>query len=110
MSKVQKFILKASLKKLEFIFMFFTIPVLIMTLLLNMSVLVILWRKDRTIVNKLMMLDCMVNITFSSICTFQQSPFYRGLDVEFYCYFHSVLFFASMVCNRLLPVSIVISR
>ena len=102
--------MKASIKKLEFGFMFFTIPVLVMTLLLNMSVLMILRRKDRTIVNKLMMLDCMVNITFCSLCTFQQSPFYRGLGFEFYCYFHSVLFFASMVCNRLLPVAIVISR
>ena len=75
-----------------------------------MCVLGILWRMEKTIVNDLIMLDCMVNIMISTISTFQQSPFYRGMDVDVYCSIHLMLFFATSGCNRLIPVSIVIYR
>jgi hypothetical protein len=95
---------------LELSFMFLTVPVFLIILLINMGVLAILWRMEKTIVNELIMLDCMVNIMFSIISTFQQSPFYRGMDVDVYCSIHLVLFFATNACNRLIPVSIAIYR
>ena len=91
----------------EFSFMYFTVPIYIATLLLNMSVLIILWKTEKTIVNQLIMLDCIVSIMLSSLYTF---PYYRGLGMEAYCYSHLVLFWASVACNRLLPVSIVVYR
>ena len=95
---------------LEFTFMYCTVPVFLVTLLLNTGVLGILWKMEKTMVNELIMLDCMVNIMFSIISTFQQSPFYRGMDADVYCSIHLVLFFATSSCNRLIPVSIAIYR
>ena len=97
-------------RKLEFSFMYFTVTMCMVTLVLNMSVLMILWKTEKTIVNQLMMLDCFVNIMYSLLSTFQQSPYYRGLGVEVYCYPHLVLMLASIIFNRMLPVAIVVFR
>ena len=91
-------------------FMFFTVPVFLVTLLLNICVLMILRPAENTIVNQLIILDCINDITFSSLSTFQQSPFYQGLGVEVYCYLHLVVYWTSAVSNRLLPVSIAVYR
>ena len=97
-------------RKIEFSFMVFTIPMYAVTLLLNMSVLMILWKKEKTIVNQLMKLDCIVNIMYSSLGTFGLSPYYRGIGLEVYCSPHMALSYATLVCNRLLPVAIVVFR
>ena len=97
-------------EKIEFSFMFLTIPMCTVTLLLNMSVLRMLWKKEKTIVNNLMKLDCIVNIINSCLGTFQQSPYYRSLGLEAYCYPHMMLTYASGGFNRLLPVAIVVFR
>ena len=94
-------------KKIELSFLYFTIPMCLVTLLLNMSVLMMLWKKEKTIVNNLMKFDCIVNIINSCLGTFQQSPYYRSLGLEVYCYPHMMLTYASGVFNRLLPVAIV---
>ena len=91
-------------------FMFLTVPVFFVTLLLNICVLMILRSAENTIVNKLIILDIINDITFSSLSTFQQSPFYQGLGVEVYCYLHLVVYWTSAVSNRLLPVSIAVYR
>ena len=91
-------------------FMFFTVPVYVVTLLLNICVLMIMWPAESTIVNQLIILDSVNDITFNSLSTFQQSPFYPGLNVEFYCYLHLVVYWTSAVSNRLLPVSIAVYR
>ena len=93
-----------------FSFMIFTIPVCLGIILVNLSVIKILWKEERTIVNELMMLDSMVNLVYSSLATFQQSPYYRGLGLEAYCFPHLMLSFATLIFNRLLPVSIVVVR
>ena len=97
-------------RKLPLSFMLLSIPMCMVTLLLNMSVLMILSKKENTIVNQLMKLDCIVSIVYSSLGTFQQSPCYRGLSVAVYCYPHMMLSFASVVSNKLLPVAIVVFR
>ena len=97
-------------KKLEFNFMYFTVPFGLITLLLNVSVLMKLWKKEKTIVNQLMMMDCIMNIMYSHLSTFQQSPYFRGLDMEVYCNFHLVLAYVFMLFNRLCPVAIVLYR
>jgi hypothetical protein len=97
-------------RKMEFSFMYLTIPVCMVTILLNLSVVMMLWKNEKTIVNQLMMLDCLVNIMYSSLSTFEQSPWYRGLGVEVYCCAHLVLLLPSMILNRLLPVAIVVFR
>ena len=97
-------------KEIEFSFLFLTIPMCMVTVLLNMRVLRMLWKKEMTIVNNLMTLDCIVNIIISGFGTFQQSPYYRSLGLEAYCYPHIMLAYASGAFNRLLPVAIVVFR
>ena len=97
-------------RQFGFSFMIFTIPVCLGIILVNLSVIKILWKEERTIVNELMMLDSMVNLVYSSLATFQQSPYYRGLGLEAYCFPHLMLSFATLIFNRLLPVSIVVVR
>ena len=97
-------------KKLEFNFLGFTIPSGLITALLNMSVLMMLWKKEKTVVNQLMMIDCIMNILSTALSTFQQSPYFRGLDVEVYCYFHLLLSFCCVLYNRLCPVAIAVFR
>ena len=94
----------------EFNFMYFTIPLGLISAVLNMSVLMMLWKKEKTVVNQLMMIDCIMNVLFSFLYTFQQSPYFRGLDVEVYCYFHLLLAFCCGVFNRLCPVAIAVFR
>ena len=93
-------------KEMEYSFMLLTIPVCLLIVMLNLSVLVTLWRIEKTVVNKMMKLDCIVNILYAFLCTFQQSPFFRGIKIDVYCFPHTVLSFAFGVGNRLLPVSI----
>ena len=94
----------------EFNFMYFTIPLGLISAVLNMSVLMMLWKKETTVVNQLMTIDCIMNILSTSLSTFQQSPYYRGLDVEVYCYINLILAMCCMVFNRLCPVAIVVFR
>ena len=94
----------------EFNFMYFTIPLGLISALLNMSVLMMLWKKEKTVVNQLMTIDCIMNILSTSLSTFQQSPYYRGFDVEVYCYINLILAMCCMVFNRLCPVAIVVFR
>ena len=91
-------------------FMYFTVPVFIITLLLNMSVLLTLWKPEKTVVNKLIVVDSIINILLSTISTFMQSPYYRGLGVDVYCSFHLICYFFFTACNRLIPVAIVLNR
>ena len=97
-------------KSFEFGFMLYTIPICLVTIVLNMAVMRILWKEEKTLVNQLMMLDSIANMSFSSLGTFQQSPYFRGLGLQVFCYPHLVFTFASIIFNRLLPVSIVIFR
>ena len=99
-----------NIRKIGLSFMFLTIPMYFVTILLNMSVLMILWKKEKTIVNQLMKLDCIVNIMYSSLGTFGLSPYYRGFGLEVYCFLHMALSYGSVVFNRMLPVAIVVFR
>ena len=96
--------------KFELSFMLLTMPILMATLLLNLSVIVVIWKKEKTIVNQLMTMECIVNISYSSLATFQISPYYRGLELEAYCYPHLMLSITFVIFNRLLPVAIVVYR
>ena len=95
---------------LEFNFMYFTIPLGLITTVLNMSVLMMLWKKEKTLVNQLMMIDCIISVLYIPLSTFAQSPYFRGLDVEVYCYINLILAMCCMVFNRLCPVAIVVFR
>ena len=97
-------------QNIESSFMLFTTPVFMVTLLLNIGVLMNVWTAERTTVNQLIFLGSVNNIMFSCVSTFQQSTFYRGLGVEAYCYPHLMLYWTFGMCNRLLPVAIVVYR
>ena len=97
-------------KKFEFSFLLLTIPMCTVTLVLNTSVLMMLWKAEKTIVNQLMKFDCIVSIVFFSLGTFQQSPFFRSLGLEVFCFPHIMLTYASGIFNRLLPVAIAVFR
>ena len=96
--------------KIEYSFMLLTIPMCLLIIILNISVLKKLWKIEKTTINKMMKIDCIVNILYAFLCTFQQSPFFRVLEMDIYCFPHIVLSFAFAVCNRLLPVAIVSFR
>ena len=97
-------------KKLNVNFMYFTIPLCLMTVLLNMSVLNILRKKEKTPVNQLMMIDCIICILYTPLSTFAQSPYFRGLDVGVYCYIQLLLTYCCVTFNRLCPVAIAVFR
>ena len=99
-----------NLKELEFSFMYLSVPVLLLIFLLNITVVWILKGEDKTPVNQLMKLDCIMSILLSSLTTFQQSPFYRGMAVVHYCLIHNLLIFLLSSLNRLIPVAIVFIR
>ena len=94
----------------EFSFMLFSIPVCVLTLLVNMGVVKVFWKEKKAIVNQLMILDSIVNMVYSSLGTFQQTPYYRGLGLQFVCYPHMMVSFANITFKQLLPVSIVVFR
>ena len=97
-------------EKFSYSFLGILIPICLLTLYLNLYMLVILWKKDKTIVNQLMIAELMINILFSLLGTFQQSSFYRSLDCELYCYIHLVCKYIFLTFNRLVPVAIAIYR
>ena len=75
-----------------------------------MRVIIIIPTKEKTLINQCMNIECMVNILYSLLGTFQQSPYYRGLHSELYCCPHLMLATMLVVCNRLIPVAIVTTR
>ena len=97
-------------KKIEYSFLSLLIPMCLLIVLLNMEVPRKLWKTENTTVNKLMKLDCIINIMQALQSTFQQSPFFRGLGEELYCFPHLVVTVAFAVLNRILPVAIVAFR
>ena len=97
-------------KNMEFSFLFLTIPICLATFILNLSVIMTIWKTEMTIVNQLMASECLVNIFYTFLGTFQLSPYYRGLDVEVYCIPHMVLTHSFVVFNRLLPLAIAVFR
>ena len=99
-----------NMKELELSFMYICVPVLLLIYMLNITVVRILKGQEKTIVNQLMKLDCIVSILFSSLTTFQQSPLYRGMAVEFYCLIHNILFYTFFSLHMLIPVAIVFIR
>ena len=94
--------------RVELSFMFFTVPAWLIIVLLNSSVIMMLWKNKQTIINQFMLLDCAVSILYSSLSTFQQSPFYG--DMEVYCIFNLGILMTCMMSNRILPVAIVLFR
>ena len=95
-------------RRVELSFMCFTVPVWLLIVLLNSSVIMKLWKSKQTIINQFMLLDCAVSILYSSLSTFQQSPFYG--DMEVYCIFNLGILMTCMMSNRILPVAIVLFR
>ena len=80
------------------------------TLWLNIKMILVLWREEKTIVNQMMKTELIINCLFSLLGTFQQSQFYRGLDSQFYCYIHLVSTYIFLTFNRLVPVTIALYR
>ena len=97
-------------KKLEFSFMYFSIVLGLMAVLLNISVLILIWTKEKTTVNQLMMIDCIANIMVASLSMFHKSLYFSGIEVEVYCHVHMILANISININRLCPVAIAVFR
>ena len=76
---------------IQFSFMFYLIPVYIITVILNLSVLILLGKSEKTIVNRLMKLDCMISILYATLGSFQQSPFFKGLGWDVFCFSHTII-------------------
>ena len=96
-------------KAVDFTFLYLTIPVWVLTVVLNMIVITMLW-ENMTTINLYMILDCTVSIVFSSLSTFQQSPYYVGLNLDMYCIPHMILLNTCIYLNRILPIIIAFYR
>ena len=81
-----------------------------LTGLLNLLVVMMLWENRKTIINQMMILDCTNSILYSCMSTFQQSPYYMGLDMDVYCIAHHGILHTAMMANRLFPIAIVLYR
>ena len=88
----------------------YTVPMLMVTGLLNLIVIMMLWKDKKTIINKMMILDCTNSIVYCCMSTFQQSPFYMGLGWDVYCNAHLGILLTVMKANRLFPIAIVLFR
>ena len=97
-------------EKFSYSFLGILIPICLLTLYLNLYMLTVLWKKDKTIVNQLMIAELITNILFSLLGTFQQSSLYRGLDCKLYCYLHLFCKYLFLAFNRLVPVAIALYR
>ena len=97
-------------EKFSYSFLGILIPICLLTLYLNLYMLTVLWKKDKTIVNQLMIAELITNILFSLLGTFQQSSLYRGLDCRLYCYLHLFCKYLFLAFNRLVPVAIALYR
>jgi hypothetical protein len=78
------------------------LPILMSILLVNTVSIMLIIKRDKTLVNKLLTLDCIANIVLTVIGSQQQSKT-RGMGVELYCAPVSLLFlrcFIRLLCIR----------
>ena len=97
-------------ENLEVSFMFLTVPSLVITVIFNMILLIKVLTMDRTMINQMMIIESFVNIFYAVFATFQQSPYFRGLNTNLYCLPHLVLCTTLVMANRLLPVAMALLR
>ena len=67
------------------------LPILVSILLVNTVSIMLIIKRDKTLVNKLLTLDCIANIVLTVIGSIQQSKA-NGMGVELYCAPVSVLY------------------
>ena len=104
-------------EKMEFVnenlagsFMFFTVPSLLITMIFNIMLVNKVLTLDLTMINQMMIIESFVNISYAVFATFQQSPYFRGLNTELYCLPHLVLCTTLVMANRMLPIAIAMLR
>ena len=87
----------------------FTIPILLLTILINLYARKVISAKDKTLINTLLMRDCLVNIVCSVLQTFRYSP-WVFLQVSPFCVTLIGVFTSLAMFNRLVPIAIVVYR
>ena len=87
----------------------FTIPILVLTISINLYARNVISAKDKTLINTLLMRDCLVNIVCSVLQTFRYSP-WVFLEVEPLCATLIGVFASLAMFNRLVPIAIVVYR
>ena len=56
-----------------------------------MCLILMLLKKEKTIINQLMSIECISNILYSFLASFTQSPYFKGTSQNLYCSPHLVL-------------------
>ena len=87
----------------------FTIPILVLTISINLYAKNVISAKDKTLINTLLMRDCLVNIVCSVLQTFRYSP-WVFVEVTPFCVTLIGIHTSLVMFNRLVPVSIVVYR
>ena len=87
----------------------FTIPILLLTIIINLYARKVISAKDKTLINTLLMRDCIANILCSVFQAFSFSPWFF-VEVSPFCATFVALFYGLVIFNRLVPVSIVVFR
>ena len=78
--------------------------------ILNLIVLKILTDGEKTVVNKIMIMDCLVNSLYSVVGTFQHTQSYKDIGLPQYCLTHLVIAYSLAIFNRLSPIAIGLYR
>ena len=87
----------------------FTIPILLLTIIINLYARKGISAKDKTLINNLLMKDCLANILSSVVQIFSFRP-WIFVEVSPFCATFLGLFYSLVIFNRLVPVSIVVFR
>ena len=77
---------------------------------LNLFLVQLLARQDRTPVNLLMLVDCLAGSLHSGLAIVQHSTMFRGLDWPTYCAAHTAVMWLFILVNRSVPVAIAVYR
>ena len=80
-------------------FLVYTIPALLLTLILNIWCIRVIQKSEETIINSLIIWDCVANILFAAQGTFQQTP-WSVMELSPLCCTHMVLYFMLINFNR----------
>ena len=91
-------------------FMAASSAVYLTTAVLNLLLVLLLARLDRTAVNLLMLMDCLTGCLHSGLAIVQHSTVFRGLDWPAYCAIHNTLMDFFILVNRSVPVAIAVYR
>ena len=85
------------------VYIFTCLPILFLALIVNSLAVVVIWRKEQTGLNSLIICDCLVNMVTMFLSVVHQSPWFIGWP-RWMCQTYAFTQQSLITWNRLLPV------